>query len=391
VLVCHSCKRKIVFTAVGLLIFSSCVQIFNPPETTATYNYLVVDGFINAGNDTTFIRLSRTGPVTDTTQITPEINANLVIEGTDNSRVPLYENNPGIYACVPFNPSNNFQYRLHITTSNGSQYESDYMQPLFAPAIDSLGWINTELGGPAQSGVSIYVNTHNVNSSSRYYKWVYYETWEFHPPFESFYPSAYFLNNPGGPPLDYTALYTCWRTDTSTGIVLGSTFNLSENIISEIPIVFIPDSSWKLSVEYSILVQQQMLDENGYAFFQNLQQNSEELGSIFAPQPGVVSGNMHCLNNPSETVIGYVSCSSTTTKRIFIVNNQVTGWYKEPNSCQEWIADQDDYFLLDENKLILLQKSYILPNGDKGASVTDPVCGDCRLSGTSIVPSFWPN
>jgi hypothetical protein len=385
-------SQKIVCSAIFVLIFSSCVQSYIPPPTTTSYNYLVIDGFINAGNDSTYIILSRTGPLSDTTQIKPETHANVIIEGNNGSTIPLYEVTPGTYTCGPFNPNTNAQYRLHVITSNGGQYESDYVSPMIAPPIDSVTWANTTADESGQSGVTIYVNSHNNNNASRYYRWVYYETWEFHPAFEAFNPQAYFLENPGGPPLDYTALYSCWRSDTSSNIVLGSTVNLSENRISEIPIQFIPDSSWKISVGYSVFVQQQVIDQNTYSFFQILQKNAEQLGSIFAPQPATgVNGNIHCLNNPSEIVIGYMYSSSTTTQRIFIQNSQVPGWYQEPNSCEEWFAGGGDGYLLNMNLLLLLQMHYAMPQGGFGMLITEPICGDCRLSGTNIKPSFWPN
>src|ERR1035438_2310724 len=177
----NSSRRKVVFTSVTILIFSSCVQTFIPPPTTAVYNYLVIDGFINAGNESTYIKLSRTEPLADTTIVNPEINANVTIEGNNNNTFPLYEIIPGTYSCGPFNANNNLQYRLHVTTSNGSQYRSDYVTPMFAPPIDSITWAKTDSGS-----VTVYVNTHNDVGTPRYYLWSYSETWEFHPIYESF-------------------------------------------------------------------------------------------------------------------------------------------------------------------------------------------------------------
>jgi hypothetical protein len=377
---------KIVCSAFAILVFSGCVKPYLAPATTASYNYLVVDGFINAGNDSTSIYLSRTGPLSDSTQIQPETHATVVIEGNNGSSIPLYESSPGSYSCGPFNPSNNAHYRLDVTTSIGSQYESDYVTPMFAPAIDSITWANTSVDQSGQSGVTIYVNAHNNNNASRYYRWVYYETWEFHPAFESFIDDSLQIRK------DPEALYTCWRSDTSTNVIVGSTVNLSQNIISQVPLEFLPDSSWKLSVEYSLFVQQQAIDENTYNFFEILQKNTEQLGSIFAPQPASVNGNIHCLNHPSETVIGFMYSTSTTSERIFIKNSQVTGWYPGPNSCVQYGADQSDYIAIPLG-LIIPTNYAIIPGSpaQKLLQVTIPICADCRLSGTNVQPAFWPN
>jgi Domain of unknown function (DUF4249) len=365
--------HMIVCLAIDVLLLAGCVQHYSPPQTGINYNYLVVDGFINAGNDSTYITLSRTVPLTDTPQLKVETGANVTIQGNNNSSFQLNEGSPGNYSCGPFNPVSNIKYRLHILTASGTEYASDFVTPLYTPPIDSVTWANT------QGGVTVYVNTHNNNNSSRYYRWVYYETFEFHPAFESF------LNDSLGPRVDYMSIYTCWHTDTSTNILLGSSTNLSENIIYQNPVTFLPDSSWKLGVEYSTFVQQQSIDSNTYSFFQILQNSTEQLGTLFDAQPSSFNGNIQCLSNPANIAIGYIYATSVTTERIFINNNQVPGWYKV-TPCEEFIFDLSDLSLLNQGKIIALDY-----NSQRQVLYTEPACGNCTLSGTNIKPSFWPN
>jgi hypothetical protein len=377
-MICTNLRPLLIYSwLINAFLLTCCIRPFTPPGIPNAYNYLVIDGFINGGNDSTYIKLSRTSSLSDSTQIKPETNARVLIEGTNYTSVMLTETSAGNYYCGPFNPSSDARYRLHITTSGGSQYVSDYVSSIAAPAIDSVTWANTA------GGITIYVNAHGNNNDSRYYRWMYAETWQFHAAFESFFTDSL------TPRYDYLSIYNCWRTDTSTNILLGSTAKLSSNTVSGIPLQFIPDSSWKLGQEYSMMVEQQAIDENTYSFFQVLQQSTEQQNSIFAPQPSTVNGNFHCLTNPAEPVIGYLYATATTEQRLFIRNNQVTGWYNEGSPCMRY----DDSLLPGAMQLYREGKIIALETDPTGAHFyyAVPVCADCRLSGTNIKPSFWPN
>ena len=140
------------------------------------------------------------------------------------------------------------------------------------------------------------MNTHGANSTSRYYHWAYNETFEF----QSTFASIFYYDSVSGvtPRPDFEAHHTCWRTDFPSNIVLASTTGLADNTIYQTPVNFLPDSSWKLKFEYSILVQQQSIDSNTYTFFQLLHNNNDVTGSIFDTQPTAINGNIHCVNNP---------------------------------------------------------------------------------------------
>ena len=54
-----------------------------------------------------------------------------------------------------------------------------------------------------------------------------------------------------------------------------------------------------------------------------LKKNTEQLGSIFDPQPSGTGGNVHCTTDPGETVVGFIGCTSQTEKRIYIDRSQL--------------------------------------------------------------------
>ena len=58
-----------------LIIGNACRKPYSPPITTANVNYLVVEGVINSGADSTIIKLSRTTPLSNGNKIVIETGA----------------------------------------------------------------------------------------------------------------------------------------------------------------------------------------------------------------------------------------------------------------------------------------------------------------------------
>jgi hypothetical protein len=73
---------KYVFYSLALVItgFLSCREEYLPPVLTSGNNFLVVEGILNGGTDSTIIRLSRTRNLSDTTFDIPELDAGVLVE-----------------------------------------------------------------------------------------------------------------------------------------------------------------------------------------------------------------------------------------------------------------------------------------------------------------------
>jgi hypothetical protein len=83
-----------------LIVFMiSCRKPYNPPATTTSNSYLVVEGVINSGTDSTIIKLSQTVNLSSKVSLNPLTRAVLTVENDQNGSYPLTE----IYArnlCV---------------------------------------------------------------------------------------------------------------------------------------------------------------------------------------------------------------------------------------------------------------------------------------------------
>ncbi|HEX4849209.1 MAG TPA: DUF4249 domain-containing protein, partial [Puia sp.] len=151
---------------------NSCKEQYNPPAIQAAPHYLVVDGFLNAGPGNTMIYLSRTRGLQDSLSSSLEVGAQVVVEGEAGDQYNLLDLGNGTYMASSLNLVNTEQYRLSIRTSDGKQYASDFVPVLLSPPIDSITWSqNTD--------VHIYANTHDPNGNTKYYRWVYEETWAY--------------------------------------------------------------------------------------------------------------------------------------------------------------------------------------------------------------------
>jgi hypothetical protein len=379
--------RKLFF--ITIVFSGACIDKYNPPVISTNRSYLVVEGFINNGPDSTVFALSHTYPVSDSASPIPELGAKVTVQGSDNSAYTLGEMGSGNYgAALSLNTA--MQYRLDIITSAGKEYRSDYVPLKTSPPIDSINWANT----PA--GLQLYANTHDPQHASTYYRWDYSETWEF----TAVYNAMYQYDGQSNMilPLPVDTVYTCWKSDQSTNILLASTANLSQDRVYEAPLVLIPPNSWEISVEYSILVKQYVLTPDAYNFWLNLQKNTELTGTIFSPQPSAIPGNIHSLSDSTEQVIGYISGGTFREQRIYITAGQIPNWRHEyyTSSCYtQAITDYSDtllFYLSGNSSLVPIALD---PNAMPVPPllvyyITDRYCVDCTLIGTNHKPSFWP-
>jgi len=369
----------------------SCKKPFIPSVTSSAQSYLVVEGVINSGQDSTIIKLSRTVLLSGKTASKPELNATVTVESDHQAVYPLPGTGNGEYAVAALKLDNTRQYRLRIKTAAGKEYLSDFVAVKINPSIDSVGF------DVQSKGLQLYVNTHDPNNNTHYYRWDYQETWLFH----AKYGSAYITNGTSIVPRTQAQnITTCFGNEASTSILLASSAKLKQDIIYQNPITQVPAISEKLESKYSILVKQYALTEGAYNFWVNLKKNTEQLGSIFDAQPSSANGNIHCITDPSEPVIGYISVTNVQQKRIFIANGQLPqDWIPTyPYSCE-----LDSAFFCRGTSCQNDVAQFMIPSGSTEIPInaiysgpvvigylgSDRECADCTIRGVVKQPAFW--
>lgn len=364
-----------------LLMATGCVDPYNPPVVRQETNYLVADAYLSTNDGTVTVSLSRTQPLYATETPPAESGAVVTLEDDQGAVYPLQEQRNGRYSTEGVVVSAAKKYRMHIRTSGKEDFFSEFVNIKPSPEIDNVYWL------PESDGIFIYVDTHDPSGNSRYYKWSYAETWEY----TSSFASIVKILEPGvivPRPVD-EYMYMCWRTVNSTGIFVGSSSKLQEDVIRQHPLIFIPKASVKLARKYSVLVKQQSLTEEAYNYWLQLEQTTERLGGLFDPMPSEITGNFYNATDPSQPVLGFFSGGSIVEKRMFV------SFIELPRHLQETTREfcvADSIPMIDVVKHgtgTLLIDSYGMPFPE-GYLTSSNSCIDCRTKGgTTVKPLFW--
>ena len=137
-------------------------------------------------------------------------------------------------------------------------------------------------------------------------------------------------------------------------------------------------------LDTSAEVEQYALHREAYDYYFNLQKNIEESGSLFAPIPSEMKGNIRCVTDPEVPVIGFVEVATVTRlKRFFPEIGKV--YEAEVTGCASTIVQGSEY---DNNP----DYGYVSYNPMNAASNTYALkrCMDCGRFGSKQKPSWWP-
>ena len=367
-----------------LVVINACVEPYDPPLENEDVNMLVVDGFLDASEDTARITVMRTLPVKSSDIIPPESGALVSIEDDKGLIYTLTETTAGIYKGAVPGAGAHSSYRLLIRTKNNREYVSDFTIVPETPEIDSITY------RASSGGVEFFVSTHDATNSSRHYRWTFQETYQYNARFNSLF--MFEGDEPVFRPLDQS-LFTCWRTDPSTDILVTSTSHLQESVVNKFPIAFISIQSIKMSVKYSMLVRQHTLTEEAYNYWLQLERSTENLGGLFDPLPSEVQGNIRSMSDPSETVIGLFSAGTVQEKRIFVKRSdlprELAGYFRGNPLCMLDSVPVSELSEVYPASTLLVDALYSGP-ALVGYTATTISCADCRtMGGKTTRPPFW--
>jgi hypothetical protein len=346
-----------------LLLINSCITQF-VPKTNEDKKILVVEGLITDQQDTNTIKLSLSLPLGKRNISNPVKGCIVTISDDLGNTFSLTETAAGTYITDPANFKGVIGrfYTLHINTNsanNNLNYESFPIEMKPVPPIDSVYYEKVtiqemnEFGG-GKEGCQIYLNTHDPTNQTKFYRWEYSETWEFHLP-ETYKPTN----------------IRCWVSSNSNEINIKNTSVLEESRIDRYPLNFISNLTDRLRIKYSILVNQYSLNENEYFYWEKLQNISEQVGGLYDMIPSGITSNVYCLNDPNEKVLGYFSVSARSSKRIFIKDHfaGVVTPYTD-DAC-------------------IIYTTIIIGNSSIKNSTFVKGCIDCTVRGTKTKPEFW--
>jgi hypothetical protein len=363
---------------IGLCLFlitgAGCTIEFIPDPDEIT-EHLVVEGMITDQNRINRIKLSRSLPIGESLLKRKAVKGAIVTITDEKGIVTtLTESPPGTY----FTDSTEFRgrvggsYSLNIKIQD-VDYETDFIKMKPVPPISSLYYEKVALNSSRDSseleeGCRIYIDSYDPSGECLFFRWDYAETWEYRIPFN--------VTNK-----------ICYISERSDEILIKNTSQYSQTRVSKYPVLFISNKTDRLNETYSILVNQYSLTEMEYAFWESVQNISENVGNLYDITPVAVPGNIRCCNDPEEIVLGYFSVSAVTQERLFIhdrflglpalflfcATDTLTGFLPKTGLNTEYWVIEDfgdepvPFWVISSNK----------------------ECADCTTRGTTVKPPFW--
>ena len=393
-----------------LFIISSCIEEYNSAvsQNASFKPELVIQGRIQSGGET-IIYLTHTQPLSCEETVDSIFNAKISVVGENGyeSSLAEYDIENNCYVIDTRELPANASYSLKVNL-DGETYQSEYMNVLESPAIDTLTY--KEHNNESFRGISLHVSAHNKNDASRYYLWTYEEDWEFHAPIDIIgigggvlvYDKTFYKFSEAN---IYNHYLYCWKHNTSANIHIYDTSLLDENIVNDVELFRIPNDDIRISYIYSVLVKQLCLDEKAYSYYRTLEKQAEESSGLFTPMPIEIKGNVFCTSNPNINVKGYVLASSVSYKRLFIYESDFKDIHSEyEGDCIILTPDETqpswpEYWgtLVDKFGAVALTANgnfYPYNNPDyMNNKLYQRECIDCRSvkGSTKKRPDFWPN
>ena len=302
-----SIPKGVVSIILSILPFiQSCIYSYDPP-TPERERLLAINGDILLGQDTRIV-ITRSTPVG--ANHSDNVRADAVyVEGSDHSVFIGEAESDNVYHIDMGAANPDYAYRLMIEIDQ-SFYESEWSPVLRASPIDTISYFIKD------DAMSIQVSTHS-DDNNRYYRWSVNQVWEYH---AQDYAQAYY--DPASDTIrfyDYGGNdYFCWNSGPVNDLMIASTEQLSENRLVCHSLFTMNNTEQRASYLYSVEIMQEAISERAYRYFHSVRQNSMDVGGLFSPQPENVRGNIVNRNDASEQVLGFVSVSLPTRKRIFI-------------------------------------------------------------------------
>jgi hypothetical protein len=394
--------RKHIILIAAALALATCIDPYNP-DIRGKEAMLVVDGLLTNENRSYTVTLSRT---TASQNESPGMvgGAMVTITDEDQNSFGLSEVQTGIYKTdsLSFTGVTGSKYTLHIRTPDGSEYRSDECIMYPVDPIDSAYFRKdqeiTTGKDEILDGLRVYIDAANRNGG-RYFRWTYDEWWKFSVP----NPKRYDYIDPYTVVDVDTLKQVCWGHAGTSRIMVRSSESSQSGRIDNEPILFVASTkSDRLLLRYCVIIKQYSLSQEEYLFWDQLRETNEMGGEIFERQPFSITGNIHNIAKPSETVLGYFQVSAVSEKRLYISSADVKelGLPKYRYDCQRIEIGPSDYpyanVTLDNIYQAYVSTGFVFiePIYDMRLNIiklvfTRPACSLCTSRGSLKKPGFW--
>lgn len=386
--------RRILSFAALLAAAVSCIYPFDAQLPSEVAERLVIDGDIIIG-DMTRIKVSYLQPIGSDRVASGGSIASVSVEGDINGVMEGRYAGGSTYEVDTRNAGVSSRFRLNVRLfENGKEYTTGWLKAHEAPSNPTLKYVVDE--------DDVHVLLSLDGNGEEYYRFDYDETWEFHSDFipthmydfspeKAKYPLVEIPDD-----IDPMANYYCWSSFSSREPGLVSSTALDEDRLSGVEVRSISREDRKISVVYYVDVAVRAMSRDGYDYLHTLEVNSNNAGSLFSPVPSDVRGNIRCVADTNEVVIGFIEATKVARCHMYIENGRVNvfrGEYgsqlllSKPEPDEDGVIDYYQYYLYGYRPVGIYKIN----------DVTDVFwaparCVDCTAAGGSKTkPAGWPN
>ena len=308
------------------LMAASCVYPFTP-EAEDGSGTLVIEGDIFVGEFTN-VSLSYAAPIgkyvegvnRPAGEVWVEDDAGTKYEG----RLSSIDSEAETYTIDTRYADPSRSYRLCVyLREEGREFVSSWETVRPAPVIDSLSY-NLDFD---RSKLNVALSMHSGSES--FFKWNYVEDWEYHAMYNAVLQAEVTRNYYWGREdirvwnvraMDYAKenLYYCYGHNDSKHIMIFSTERQTDDRFVDLEFRPIDRDDLRISNMYRIKVMLEPLSPDAYNYWETLKTNSDYNGSLFAPNPSELVGNIRCVEDPNLMVLGYISVAQRAVKTLVI-------------------------------------------------------------------------
>ncbi len=392
-------SRSGIFPLLSLLA-GSCTQPISLEEVSGDLGTLVIEGIITDQSQKQQISITRTVQLKADVTGVAVTNAQVQIAVNQERLLEFEEEEPGIYRSKEVYAGQvGSEYQLFFTLANGAIYQSEKVEMLATPEIDSVyaTFTSNPIINRDGGNFDFFLDARSNSTQSHHFRW----TWTSASALLMETPSRYEwlggnetrVRERGGDN-DQDQVELCWIVKQSPQILVSSEPVEGLGIRSQQIHGFHSDSK-AMRVSFGIEVKQYGLSDASYRYWSLLAETNQGSGFLFDKQVGPVPGNVVNTRDKEELVLGiFEAAEEKVYYRQFHPLEfwrqgylRTTGFHIDCSDIQALQTTTDEIGEFMERNASGWEIGFFVTGGM--VYYFPKRCANCTLYGTNQKPDFW--
>jgi hypothetical protein len=374
---------------IGLFV-ASCEDPYLPQLDAKYDKMLVVEGTISNAPPPYTIKLSLSSNMQKPEYLALSDYNVAIVDDHGNEEV-LAESGPGTYLSSADGMQGivGRKYKIALQSPEGKIYSSDFVElrePVGIQSVYAKVEYKQSQTRPFEiPGYQFYIDTYLGQNDSTFFLWSMVETYKF----ESDYLIFFYFDGVLHVNENSDSLKTCWHTEKVYSFFIENTMALSEPRLTNYPLSFVDTKTRRLSIRYSLLVDQYTISAGAYQYWNAVKEQNTETGGLYTRQPYQLRGNVYNTSDNNEQVLGYFMVAGVSQKRIFVNRPEATVRMYYP-ICELWESDYRDYQEMFLGSTPDEWPLFVTEDARGIRALPNQKCIDCTQKGGVLEkPDFW--